>query len=121
MSAQEQVDRLEAYLATTKLRVGALGGAGDVAISRLEEMADVEKGTQDYLKGVQERVAKLRKVVATARDTVGPSDYMSKSTADYLRGMANGLILALHTIEGRSGTPDYIDSPEGETLQRASN
>ncbi len=107
MSAQEQVDRLAAYLSKNKLHVGALGGAGDIAIMRLDEMASVEKGTQDFLKQTKARVGQLGRVVLTHIES------MSVPPDEYLRGMANGLILALHTIEGRGGTPDYIDAPEG--------
>lgn len=82
--------------------------------SKARAQLEVDLGEiANHIKEMIARTDRLYQVVGTARETVGdPPD-------DYLRGMANGLILALHTIEGRSGKPDYIEAPKGETLQRA--
>ena len=34
------------------------------------------------------------------------------TNGDYEHGMANGLIWALHTMEGREGTPRYVDGKD---------
>ena len=51
------------------------------------------------IKSLRDRIGKLQEVTETAAE---------EQTTAYTLGVANGLILARHVMEGRSGTPSYL-------------
>jgi len=61
-----------------------------------EKAREVRRGT-----ALKERLEKLREVTETA-------SWDSKRGDNYQLGVANGLILARHIMEGRTGTPAYL-------------